>query len=308
MPNLTLQKLTRKSRPFSHVLCPAALDTEALVALESLFAVDGDWQHRDGSFYACFLREVTGDVPTDLLQRLLPRMREITGLELADRVVVTAQRMEPGQQIGVHSDQPLVGYEIARLVLQLNRSWTPADGGVLQLFESREGTVQDEVLPTYNAGFLFVLHENSFHGVTEVTAPRKSVVFNFWHVGNPPELAPAVGKLFTDIHFSTLPTALDGVMLEAEDTLPEDLTYRAGLTAIALQKWGFDERMLVDGYRYSAGMVTDVGSAIRLADWMAWLYREPFDHERWRILNRDLAGSGVDERLVETWRLCGLDH
>ena len=41
------------------------------------------------------------------------RMREITGLPLVNRVLVTAQRMLPGQVIGIHSDRPLLGYELA---------------------------------------------------------------------------------------------------------------------------------------------------------------------------------------------------
>ena len=41
------------------------------------------------------------------------RMREITGLPLMNRVLVTAQRMLPGQVVGIHSDRPLLGYELA---------------------------------------------------------------------------------------------------------------------------------------------------------------------------------------------------
>ena len=54
--------------------------------------------------------------PQRFMTEILARMREITGLPLVERFMVTAQRMLPGQVIGIHSDRPLLGYEIARLV------------------------------------------------------------------------------------------------------------------------------------------------------------------------------------------------
>ena len=93
------------------------------VELEQVFLQAGEWQHRDGGFYQCSLRDVTENIPVTVKSDVLERMREITGLPLVDRVVVTAQRMMPGQVIGVHSDRPLLGFEIARLVVQFNKNW-----------------------------------------------------------------------------------------------------------------------------------------------------------------------------------------
>ncbi|QPK65514.1 2OG-Fe(II) oxygenase [Methylomonas sp. LL1] len=237
-------------------------------------------------------------------------MREITGLPLTNRVVVTAQRMLPGQVIGIHSDRPLVGYELVRLVVQLNKQWQAEHGGVLELFSSPESEAVFRVNPEYNNAFGFLLHVDSHHGVTEVTQPRQTVVFNFWHAANTPELAAHVQALFADIHFSELPTALNPVASAAELSLPEETTFRAGTAALALHRWGYDEPTIVTGYLHSAGLAicenhdAETYAAVLLADWLACLYRDSFDLARWNILRRELEGIEVFTRLRPTWQLC----
>jgi hypothetical protein len=237
-------------------------------------------------------------------------MREITGLPLTNRVVVTAQRMLPGHIIGIHSDRPLVGYEIARLVVQLNKHWQVEHGGVLELFASPQSEAVFRVNPEYNKAFGFLLHGDSYHGVTEATQPRQTVVFNFWHAANTPELAAHLQTLFANMHFSELPTALNAVASAAELSLPEDTTFRAGTAALALQRWGYEEATIVTGYQHSAGLaICDINdaetyAAVLLADWVACLYRDAFDLARWEILRRELEGIAVFTRLKPTWRLC----
>ena len=197
--------------PFPFFLVDAAFSAEQCAALEQLFSQDIAWQHRDAAFYRCSLSDVTGIIPATFQTEILARMREITGLPLVNRVLVTAQRMQPGQVIGIHSDRPLLGYEIARLVVQLNKQWQAEHGGVLELFTSPEGEAVFGVNPIYNKAFGFLLHANSYHGVTEVTQPRQTVVFNFWHMANTPELAAHVEALFANLHFSEFPAALNPV-------------------------------------------------------------------------------------------------
>ena len=181
--------------PFPFFAVNAAFSEEQCAALEQLFAQDIEWQHRDGAFYRCSLCDVTEIIPATFQTEILARMREITGLPLVNRVLVTAQRMQPGQVIGIHSDRPLLGYEIARLVVQLNKQWQAEHGGVLELFASPEGEAVFSVNPEYNKAFGFLLHADSYHGVTEVTQPRQTVVFNFWHMANTPELAAHIRSL-----------------------------------------------------------------------------------------------------------------
>lgn len=281
---------------------------------EGEWAAGTEWQHRDGAFYRCSLRDVSAEIPATFQAAVLDRMREITGLPLVERVVVTAQRMLPGQVIGIHSDRPLLGYETARLVVQLNRGWQAEQGGVLELFSSPTSAVVASVTPEYNKAFGFLLHADSYHGVTEVSQPRQTVVFNFWHAANTPELAAHLQALFANAHFSELPVALNAVASAAEATLPEEVTFRAGTAALALVRWGYDDATIIAGYQYSAGLSdcvplpagTETYAAVRLADWVAGLHRDSFDLARWEVLRRELAGMTVVERLRAVWGVCGL--
>ena len=300
-----------QNEPFPFFRCDHAFGSEACAGFEQLFGAGAAWQARDDSFYSCFLREVTAELPAELLLDAATRMRAITGLPLTDQVVVSAQRMEPGQVVGVHSDRPLLGYEAARVVLQLNRGWQREHGGLLELYDSPEGPPVAEVEPVYDAAFGFVLHEGSYHGVARVNRTRRSLVFNFWHAANTPELADAVTALFADLHFSELPAALDPVATEAESRLPEDVTFRASLTALALHRWGYDAAAVVSGYRFGAGSSPDAAdaageraAAVRLADWVARLKTGSFDLEQWQELRRNLAGTPPPPRLLPLWNLC----
>ena len=305
-----LSQPNHHDNPFPFFYVNSAFSAEQCAELEGLFLQDGDWQHRDGAFYRCSLRDVTEQISVRFQTEVLASMREITGLPLVNRVVVTAQRMLPGQVIGIHSDRPLLGYEIARLVVQLNKQWQAEHGGVLELFSSPESAAVFRVNPEYNKAFGFLLHADSYHGVTEVTQPRQTVVFNFWHAANTAELAAYVKALFTNVHFSELPAALDPVAAAAEMSLPEDTTFRAGTAAIALQRWGYAEPTIAAGYRHSAGLAicdtndAETFAAVRLADWLAFLYRDSFNLARWMILRRELAGIEIFTRLRPAWRLC----
>lgn len=283
---------------------------EQCATLERAFSEAGEWQDRDEAFYRCSLRDITENIPVAFRTEVIDRMRKITGLPLMDRLVVTAQRMLPGHIIGVHSDRPLLGYEIARLVVQLNKQWQPDHGGVLELFARPECEAVFSLNPEYNEAFGFLLHANSHHGVTEVTQPRRTVVFNFWHAANTPELAVHVQALFRNLHFSELPAALDPIASAAESSLPEDTTFRAGTAAAALHRWGYDDAIVVAGYLHSAGLSNhdaidaETHAAILLADWVARLYRDSFDLSRWESLRSELEGSRMFTRLIPIWRLC----
>lgn len=305
-----LLQLSNHTNPFPFFHVSSAFSAEQCAALETLFTQDGEWQHRDGAFYRCSLRDVTEFIPAMLQGEVITRMREITGLPLVNRMIVTAQRMLPGQAIGIHSDRPLLGYETVRLVVQLNKHWQPEHGGVLELFASPESDVVVSVNPVYNEAFGFLLNSDSYHGVTEVTQPRQTVVFNFWHAANTPELEAYLQALFTNINFSELPVTLNPIASAAESSLPEDITFRAGTAAVALIRWGYNDATVVAGYQHSAGVSTcdpndtETYAAVLLADWIAYLYRNSFDLERWEILRSELEGIEIFSNLLPAWQLC----
>lgn len=297
-------------QPFPFFFADAAFSAAQCAALEQLFLHATHWQHQDGVFYRCSLCDVSAHIPAAFQAEIVARMRAITGLPLIDHLHVTVQRMQPGHVIGIHSDRPLLGYEIARLVLQLNQDWQADHGGVLQLFSSRESAAVVSVNPVYNSAVGFLLHADSYHAVTEVSQPRQSVVFNFWHMANTPALAAHIEALFANLSFAEFPVALNAIAAAAESSLPEEVTYRAGTAAIALQRWGFDAATVVAGYRHSAGLVScdsrdaESYAAVLLADWVAYLYRDSFDLIRWGQLQNALAGTAMFPRLLPTWQLC----
>jgi hypothetical protein len=296
--------------PFPFFVCQEAFSTEECGALERTFSFDAAWQHRNEAFYRCSLREVTGELPPQMLRELVARMRDITRLPLMDRVVVTSQRMDPGQAIGVHSDQPWVGYELVRLVVQLNADWTPEHGGELELYDAVDHPPVMRVEPVYGAAFGFVLHEGSLHGVRAVTRPRRSLVFNFWHPANSPALGDAVRALFSNVHVGQLPAELDSTVNEAEATLPEEETFRAMLAALAAQQWGYDTETVVACYRHSAGLPSEGSlseesrAAVLLADWVSGLHEATFDLSRWETLRHELGTAGAFPRLTSIAQLC----
>ena len=296
--------------PFPFFFVNAAFSEEQCAALDQLFSQDIEWQHRDSALYRCSICDVTESIPELFKAEILARMREITGLPLVNRVLVTTQRMLPGQVIGLHSDRPFLGYEIARLVVQLNKQWLPEHGGVLELFSTPEGVAVFSVNPEYNKAVGFLLHPDSYHAVTEVTQPRLTVVFNFWHMANTPELAAHIEALFANLNFSEFPAALNPVASAAESNLSEEVTLLAGTAAIALHRWGYDAATVVIGYRHSAGLSpcdrsdAETYAAVLLADWVAYLYRDSFDLLRWNNLQSALAGIEIFPRLLPTWQLC----
>jgi len=298
------------NEPFPFFFVKAAFSEEHCHMLEQLFLQNNTWQHQDGEFYRCSLCDVTETIPATFLSNITIRMREVTGLPLTNRVLVTAQRMLPGQVIGIHSDRPLLGYEMVRLVVQLNREWQAEHGGVLELYSSSEGNPIFSIKPKYNKAVGFLLDAHSYHGVTEVTQPRQSVVFNFWHMANTPELADHIEALFANLNFSEFPESLNSIASIAESSLPEDVTFRAGTAAIALYRWGYDARTIVTGYKHSAGIDScengniETFAAVLLADWIAYLYRETFDLTRWSQLQSALAGVEIFPRLRLIWKLC----
>jgi hypothetical protein len=305
-----LREVSHYHEPFAHFLCAEAFDDADRKDLARLFAGEHNWQHREGDFYRCFLRDATVEVSADLRQKLADRMRDITGLALSDQVHVTAQRMEKGQDIGPHSDQPLLGYEIARLAVPLTTPWMPHHGGILELLDVPEGPAAVSIEPKYNRAFGFVLHPGSFHRVTAVTRTRRSVVFNFWHPANTPELAAAIEAILDRPQFSELPKSLNALACEAEDKRPEEVTYGASLSAWLLYRWGYEPSTIIAGYALYAGfdvetkLSVEAYAATQLARWVTQLDQGCFDLVQWEALKDTLHGKPRFNRLKSIWDLC----
>ncbi|WP_295448284.1 2OG-Fe(II) oxygenase family protein [uncultured Thiodictyon sp.] len=287
---------THHGHPYPFFTVEPAFSPADCAHLEGVFAQDLPWLAHGGSFYEVRNCDATDRLAPAFLAALAERMRTLTGQPLTARVAATAQIMAPGAQIGVHTDRPLVGWETARLVMQFSRQWQPADGGVLQAHDDEAGSrVCASAPPRFNSAFGFVMHQGSYHSVTETTRLRQTFVFNFWHMGNTAELAVAVQTLFAHRQFGELTRLLDADRSTAEGSLPEEQTYRALIVATALQRWGLPDPVIRDGYRAATGLAapppTDcaAGVAIALAQWAAQLYVEDFDVAQWQRLSLAMA-------------------
>lgn len=211
--------------PFAHVRCKQAFDAGFCQQLADRFDAPGlEWtEHR--TFYEAAIADITADI--EVPAGLVARVSELTGAPLTSTVQVTAQRMVEGQFAAPHTDRPLLGYESVRLVLQLNPSWSPGDGGELVLGDER-------IPPTWNSAFLFVLHPGSEHAIERVMATRRTVVFHFWHAANTPALEAAVHELFDGLSFANL-GAFDS------EGMTEEESHEAGCIAWCCRRWGRED-------------------------------------------------------------------
>jgi hypothetical protein len=305
-----LDTIIHHHRPFPFFHCTDTFSNEVCEHLRTLFGSEEQWQDRNEGFYQCFLRDVSNEIPHSLKSSLVRKMSVATGLPLTDQVHITAQRMECGQSVGIHSDQPLLGYEIARLVVQLNKDWTSSKGGNLELLEAREGSAIQIIEPHHNHSFGFVLHPTSYHRVSKVYESRWSVVFNFWHPANTPDFASVVDQWTLSFNSSLLPKDLDEQIIQAEGYLSEEVTFTALLVAWLLQVWEYKDRTIINGYAVFVG-TKDISSlsledtaAIRLSIWVASVHQEHFSIEKWKALQELMVEVPIFPRLREVMHHC----
>ena len=293
-------------RPWPYFTCDPAFSEAQITHFQTLFDQASSWEQHNSALYDGAMSDASAHVDPQLKIELIARVADLTGLPLTDRLQVNVQRMAPGQDVRPHSDQPLVGYEIARIVLQLNGDWNAEDGGLLQVHPDAEGRVVcGQVAPERNTALGFVLHTGCHHSVTQVHRPRNSVVLYFWHQANTPALAAHLGDLCRAMDFGALPDALDPLMEAAESTLDEAHSYRAAIVGWVLHQWGCTSEVVVRGYLDEA-YPTEAStlrlwdapgspqpeksrSAIALARWAAMLRTQHFDLDRWGRLRDTLS-------------------
>jgi hypothetical protein len=246
------------------------------------------------------MADITSWLDDAWCQQITARVAEILDTPLLPTVYVTAQRMQAGQQARVHTDRPLAGYEAARFILQLKSDWQYGDGGVFQTHRDASGeTISSKRPPRRNQGLGFCMGNHSYHSVSPAGPPRHTVVFNFWHPANPPDLGTELDRLFERCHFGELPAAIEHLAIDAEARLDPDVTYRASLVAWLLQRWQAAPSTVVQGYRLSLdGLDSDETDptdqtqddhalgAIMLAQWLVRCFTIDVCLERWARINQ----------------------
>ncbi|MBN2800156.1 MAG: 2OG-Fe(II) oxygenase [Deltaproteobacteria bacterium] len=268
---------TVHTAPFPFLTCEEALPEPALAHLRGLFEAELDWQVRDGDAYQVTLADASHLLDPALARAVVARVSALLGLPLTDRVALTVQRMVPGQRVFVHTDQPWLGFEAARLLIYLTPGWEPAHGGELQVHTGLDGPPVASHAPRFNSAVAFAMSRSSFHSVAEARAPRAVAIFNLWHPQNSPRVERAIREALAPLDLRQLPQALDPVAAEAESRLPEERTLRAASAAWLLHRWGADEGRVIASYLRDLADQPAASPAERLARWAVRVEQEGFD-------------------------------
>lgn len=245
------------TRPYRHFLCFETLDEAVLAEAKAVLRGPLPWETRVGSFYVTYrldlrahLRGNDGPrfVHEDFLFTMRDRMAEIFSTPLSDDIQVLGHKMVPDQTVGVHNDNPGLGYESYRIVTQFTEDHRPEDGGTLNIYASpRSEDVYQSIRPCLNMSFGFEMSGHSYHSVSKVNnRQRDALIFNFWHVGN----APAVERL---VH-----KALDALPAEgglerllgpcAKEELVPEIFHAPAACARLLQVWSIGDHAAAAGF------------------------------------------------------------
>ncbi len=179
--------------PFPHTVSGQALSASMAKAALKWFETAAPWRLRLESFYEQFelnLHQV--DLPPELALLVDNEVIEEMAVQMLsplteDRLMLTeanAHKLLPGQTIRIHNDF-IGGEETHRILIQVNRSWTDINGGMLMLFS---GPVADDVArlirPLHGSGLGFEISPKSFHAVSTIHADeRYTLVYSFKRAG-----------------------------------------------------------------------------------------------------------------------------
>jgi hypothetical protein len=99
-------------------------------------------------------------------------MSKVFATSFKDRVDITAHKLVPPYRIRTHTDFGETA-QTHRLLVQLNRGWTAAAGGLLMLLSDNQATEINPndkfYIPYHRRGICFEISQRSFHAVSPVT-------------------------------------------------------------------------------------------------------------------------------------------
>jgi Rps23 Pro-64 3,4-dihydroxylase Tpa1-like proline 4-hydroxylase len=190
MSPLDLSCAILRTRPFPCFTVPQVVSKELEEALLAWFESEAPWRLAVMDFYEQYefdLRDV--DLPSalkplfseDTLSELRQNVGALLGTSLKCQVDITAHKLNRSQKIRIHNDARPEG-ETHRFLIQLNRGWNEANGGLLMLFRGPEVEMLDDVIvPTSRSAFGFEISAASYHAVSQVyQSDRYTLVFSFY--------------------------------------------------------------------------------------------------------------------------------
>ncbi|OPK11996.1 cyclophane-containing peptide 2OG-Fe(II) oxygenase YhhC [Pseudomonas sp. VI4.1] len=176
--------------PFHHALQENALSDVDSEILLSWLESDAPWNLKIAEFYQQYEFNFKGLELPDSIARIFSK-ESISGIkedieqlflvELSDKVDISAHKLIKNQSIEMHNDF-VPRQETHRVLIQLNRGWVDANGGVLMIFfDSTPGNVSSSFMPLHNTAFAFEISPRSFHAVSTINSgERFTIVLSFF--------------------------------------------------------------------------------------------------------------------------------
>jgi len=165
--------LRLRAGPFEHVLIEQGLDQETCTKLLNFVDV-ASWRESRGAFFS--FQQINDQKELEMLADLLrgaavlsevrAELERTLHVDLRNPHHFGIQRYIKGGGIGPHTDNEIAA---ARLVLNLNRGWLPADGGIWLLSKNKRLRAPRFIAPLSNSGFAFVPANNTYHALSQRT-------------------------------------------------------------------------------------------------------------------------------------------
>jgi Rps23 Pro-64 3,4-dihydroxylase Tpa1-like proline 4-hydroxylase len=190
MSSLDLSAAVSRSQPFPCFTVAQVISKDMERALLAWLESEAPWRLAVMDFYEQYEFDFRdADLPTSLKQlssedtlcELRQNVGTLLGASLKPSIEITAHKLNRSQRIRIHNDNRPDG-ETHRLLIQVNRGWNEANGGLLMLFRGPEVESLDEVIPpTSGSAFGFEISTDSYHAVSQVhQGDRYTVVFSFY--------------------------------------------------------------------------------------------------------------------------------
>jgi len=175
--------------PFPHALELTALSEENNALLLDWLESEAPWRLKIADFYQQYefgfqdvvlpaqLKNIFSE---DSVAKLRRNVELLFGVSLSSKVDIAAHKMVGSQIIKIHNDY-IPGQETHRILIQLNRGWEEANGGILMIFSDRNvDSMANAFLPLNNSAFAFEISPRSFHAVSPIkSGERYTVVISF---------------------------------------------------------------------------------------------------------------------------------
>ena len=169
-----------QGRPFPHVLIDEVLNnSQCLILCRYLERLQ--WKKSQSRFYGFdvapkgHLLEML--LPDSIISAIIRATLRLPRISRGGKVRISAHRYRPGDGIGPHTDAGVHAY---RFILNLNRGWSPEDGGMWLLSDNARLTEPVLIAPKNNSGFGFATGPRTFHALAERSASEAySVIFEF---------------------------------------------------------------------------------------------------------------------------------